>query len=71
MREKIVVAREDAILRVVLNRPDKKNALDREMYGALIEALAQADGDSSLRVVFFQGALEEPDKVFYQAGNFS
>lgn len=56
MREKIVVTREGAILRVVLNRPDKKNALDREMYEALIEALAQADADSSLRVVFIKGA---------------
>ena len=56
MSEKIVVSREDAILRVVLNRPEKKNALDREMYEALIEALAQADADQSLRVILIQGA---------------
>jgi enoyl-CoA hydratase/carnithine racemase len=56
MGAKVIIRREDAILRVTLNRPDKKNALDREMYEALIEALAQADADQSLRVVFIESA---------------
>lgn len=56
MPEKVIVSREDAILRVVFNRPEKKNALDREMYEALIAALTLADADQSLRVILFQGA---------------
>ncbi|HZO94927.1 MAG TPA: enoyl-CoA hydratase-related protein [Candidatus Baltobacteraceae bacterium] len=33
------------VRRVVLDRPDKKNALTLAMYGALAEAVATADGD--------------------------
>lgn len=56
MSEKIIVAVEDGIMRLVFNRPDKKNALDRAMYRTLIDALAQARADDSLRVVVFCGA---------------
>lgn len=56
MPEKVIVSREDAILRIVFNRPEKKNALDREMYEALIAALAAANADQSLRAILFQGA---------------
>jgi enoyl-CoA hydratase/carnithine racemase len=56
MSAKVIARRDGAVLRVVLNRPDKKNALDREMYEALIGALAEAHTDRSLRVILVQGA---------------
>lgn len=56
MSERIIVARDAGIMRLVFNRPEKKNALDRGMYQALIAALAQAAADDSLRVVTFFGA---------------
>jgi hypothetical protein len=56
MGAKVIVRRDDAILRVALNRPGKRNALDREMYESLIDALAQADADQALRVVLIESA---------------
>ena len=56
MDAKVIVAREGAVLRLVLNRPDKKNALDRDMYEALIAALAEARADAGVRVVLIAGA---------------
>lgn len=56
MTDKIVISRDDGVLRLLFNRPDKKNALDREMYGALIAALDEAQRDDTVRAVVFAGA---------------
>ncbi len=56
MDAKVVVAREGAVLRIMLNRPAKKNALDREMYLTMIAALEEAQTDPALRAVLFCGA---------------
>ena len=56
---KILYQRDGAIVTVVLNRPDKLNALDKAMWLGLGEALAQADGDESLRCVILRGAGEK------------
>lgn len=61
MSEKIVVSRHHGGLQVLINRPEKKNALDREMYRALIATLEAAAGDDAVRAVVFAGA----------GGNFS
>lgn len=56
MSEKVVISRAGAVLSLVFNRPEKKNALDRASYLALIEALAEARGDEAVRAVVFAGA---------------
>lgn len=56
MEPKILSSRHGGVLRLTFNRPGKKNALDREMYRALIAALEAAQEDESLRVVLFCGA---------------
>ena len=43
------------ILTVRINRPEKKNALNTVMYGALADALQRADEDPSIRVVLLCG----------------
>jgi enoyl-CoA hydratase/carnithine racemase len=43
-------------MELVLNRPEKKNALTQEMYRALCEALVTADREASIRVVWIRGA---------------
>lgn len=40
------------ILRLTLNRPDKKNALSKKMYADLTEAIHYADDSQEIRVVF-------------------
>ena len=56
MNAKILIERDGAVQRIVFNRPDKKNALDREMYLAIIAALREAEADATLRAVLFAGA---------------
>jgi enoyl-CoA hydratase/carnithine racemase len=53
--------REGSIFEIVLNRPKAKNALSVAMYDALSAALAEAQGDDSVLVVFLRG----------EGGNFS
>jgi len=64
MPEKILVSREAGVMTLAFNRPEKKNALDREMYCALIDALDAAARDDAIRVVLFCGS--GPD---FTAGN--
>jgi len=46
----------DGVLTLTLNRPDKKNALNRDLYLALTELLVQGDQDPAVRVILLHGA---------------
>ena len=46
------------IAHVVLDRPDKKNAITAEMYVQLAEALAAADADARVRVILLYGSRD-------------
>jgi len=45
---------DDHILRLILARAEKKNAISNEMYAAMTEALVRAETDSDVRVVLFE-----------------
>src|SRR5436305_13156309 len=64
MAEHIIVSVENRILTLRLDRPEKKNALTRGMYLGMIEALKQAEVDTSVRVVLITGT-----EVCFTAGN--
>ena len=55
MADHVVVEQKATVLHLRLNRPEKKNALTRDMYNTLVEALDRADGDPAVRVVAFSG----------------
>ncbi|MFZ0707782.1 MAG: enoyl-CoA hydratase [Candidatus Korobacteraceae bacterium] len=46
---------QNGVLHLILNRPEKKNALTSAMYTSLVEALKQADSDDSIRVIVLRG----------------
>jgi 2-(1,2-epoxy-1,2-dihydrophenyl)acetyl-CoA isomerase len=46
----------DGVLRVLLDRPDKRNALTDEIVAALIEAVDAAGRDEAVRVILLSGA---------------
>ena len=48
--------RDGAIQRIELNRPEKKNALTREMYSQLATAIDAAEADAAVRVMLLHGA---------------
>jgi E-phenylitaconyl-CoA hydratase len=52
----IAVHVEDAVARVTLDRPDKRNAINDEMRAELTAAFAAFDADPSVRVVVLTGA---------------
>lgn len=54
--EPLLVGREGAVARLVLNRPDKRNALNAGLVAALKTALRAADADPEVRVVAIEGA---------------
>ena len=56
MTDLIQTARDGALLEIILNRPDRKNALNNVMYGAMTEALTAADADHAVRCVLLRGA---------------
>lgn len=55
MTAHITVAKADGILTLVMNRPDKKNALTDAMYGVLADEIEGAQTDSMTRVVVIRG----------------
>jgi enoyl-CoA hydratase len=46
----------ESVLRLTLNRPEKRNALNNALRGQLFAALQEADADPSVRVTILRGA---------------
>ncbi|MFY9657444.1 MAG: enoyl-CoA hydratase-related protein [Methylocystis sp.] len=56
METRLNVSREGGVLRILFDRPEKKNALTREMYLQALAALEEASAEESLCAVYFCGA---------------
>ncbi|SHN46551.1 enoyl-CoA hydratase/isomerase family protein [Cryptosporangium aurantiacum] len=54
--DRLGVVQDGAVLRLRLDRPDKRNALDDVMVAGLIEAVVAAGSDESVRAVLLTGA---------------
>ena len=54
----IITEKSEQVLRIKINRPEKKNALTRAMYAAMAEAIARADDDKGIRAVFLHGTQD-------------
>jgi enoyl-CoA hydratase/carnithine racemase len=52
----LLVGRDDGVMSVVLNRPDRHNPLSRAVLAALQDAMQQASSDDTLRCVLLRGA---------------
>jgi len=55
----ILVQRDEAIATVVLNRPDKLNALTLDMWLRLGDAMRELEADDSVRCIVLRGAGEK------------
>src|SRR5690606_22204533 len=55
MTDHIIIERHGAAQILRMNRPEKKNALTREMYARMAAALAAGDADDQVRVHVFFG----------------
>ena len=68
MGENILVERDGPIATVVLNRPEKLNALTRAMWGELGETVERLGTDQSVRCIVLRGA---GDKAFSPGNDIS
>ncbi len=59
MNDLVLVERDGPIATVVLNRADKLNALTREMWQGLGDAVSSLSADDSLRCIILRGAGEK------------
>lgn len=50
------ISQEGGVLTLLMNRPDKKNALTDAMYGAMADAMEAAQDDAAVRVAVVRGA---------------
>ena len=57
--ESILVRRDDAIVTVTLNRPDKFNALNLPAWRRLAQVMAELGKDNSVRCIVLRGAGEK------------
>ena len=57
-----------AVARLVINRPERRNALTWELVGAMRKALADADADPAVRVIVLSGA---GDRAFCAGADLS
>jgi enoyl-CoA hydratase/carnithine racemase len=55
MPELIVTRREEALLYVGINRPEKRNALHRELLAGVVDAIVAAERDREVRAVILYG----------------
>jgi len=58
MSDRVLISVADGIADVRLNRPDKRNALDREQFASIAEAGEQLKAETGVRVVVLSGAGE-------------
>jgi enoyl-CoA hydratase/carnithine racemase len=55
MSEHVVITSANGVLEIRLNRPEKKNALTREMYNTVADALTAADANGAVRAIILTG----------------
>jgi enoyl-CoA hydratase/carnithine racemase len=60
----VLIRRDAAVLEVRFNRPEKKNAITNAMYGAMADAVTEAQARDDIRVVLFTANGD-----FFSAGN--
>jgi len=54
--EFVLIERDEKIATIVLNRPEKRNAMPRKMYQEISRALLELDADKDVWVVIIRGA---------------
>lgn len=54
--ETVLTRRDSGVMTLTMNRPDRLNAVNEDMYRSLISVLQAADSDPSVRVIVLAGA---------------
>ena len=71
MPESVLVERDGVIATVILNRPEKLNALTRAMWQSLGETITRLSSDDELRCIVIRGAGEKAFSPGNDIGEFA
>jgi len=55
MSEQIIYKSEKGVFHIVLNRPEKRNALTKIMYAGIAEGIVKAEDNPKIRVILIYG----------------
>lgn len=58
VNDHIKIETDSHVLRITLNRPDKKNALTQKMYSDMAQAIQHADETNDIRVIFISSSSD-------------
>ena len=58
MTDQVMISVSGRVMRIRMNRPEKKNALTQAMYRGLAQAIERAEADSAVRVMTISGVGE-------------
>ena len=64
MGANVLIDRDGGVLRLTMARPERRNAITVAMYAALADAIEQASGDPSIRLITIEGQGDD-----FTAGN--
>ena len=64
MSELCRVEREGRVATILLNRPEKMNALGPELFESLARAVARVEQDDSVRAVILTGEGDPPESIY-------
>ncbi len=68
MSDLVELTRDDAIATIWMNRPDRLNAINLEMWDALAEVLKTVNKDQDVRCMILRGRRREDGRVAFGAG---
>ena len=60
MSDKVLVSIENGIAVVTINRPEVRNAVDKETWGLLRKTFENLDSNRDVRAIIVTGAGEKP-----------
>lgn len=64
MSDTLIVTTDGPVMEITFNRPEKRNALTRDMYDGVVTAFRDADANPAVRVIILTGAGD-----IFTAGN--
>lgn len=64
----VLIAAQGPVLRITINRPERRNALNETVVRSIAQGIAQAQADSAIRVIVLTGA---GDKAFCAGGDLA
>ena len=64
VEKKILIEKKDHVTTIILNNPEKRNAINKEMFDAIKSIFAELNNDKETWVVVIKGSESKGNKIF-------